>query len=148
MLDSTNKISEHGELLTLTTDIIAAYAGNNAVANSDLPAVINGVYRKLSALRAGASAPEVQLTPAVPIRKSVSRSGIICLECGKTFKMLKRHLRTDHGLEPAQYLAKWQLNHDYPLVAPEYHEHRSRLAKKIGLGRKPGSVRPVRSAAT
>jgi len=136
MLETTNSNDDRAQFLTLTADIVAAYVGNNAVATSDLPSVISDVFTKLSKL-GEPEEPEVELTPAVPIKKSVTPDGITCLECGKTFKMLKRHLRTDHDLEPTEYRAKWGLGHDYPMTAPNYSDTRKALAKKIGLGRKP-----------
>jgi predicted transcriptional regulator len=135
MLDQTSSTDDRAELLTLTADIISAYVGNNTVASADLPTVISDVFAKLSKLGETASEPEVNLTPAVPIKKSVTPASIACLECGKKFKMLKRHIKSDHDLEPADYRAKWGLNYDYPMVAPNYSELRKSLAMKTGLGR-------------
>jgi predicted transcriptional regulator len=127
-------------LITLTADIVAAHVSNNSVAVSDLPVLINNVHGALSGLSGGevAAAP---LEPAVPIRTSVKREFIVCLEDGKKLKMLKRHLMTHYGMTPDDYRAKWGLAADYPMVAPAYAEQRRDLAKAIGLGRKPGGGR-------
>ncbi len=122
-----------GGLLALTSDIVAAYVANNAVPSADLPGLIETVFSTLSGL--GAPPTEPKQKPAVPIRKSVTKQFIICLECGKEQKMLKRHLRS-HDTNPVEYRAKWGLAHDYPMVAPDYVALRRKLAKKIGLGRK------------
>jgi predicted transcriptional regulator len=128
---------DHSELLTLTSDIVAAHVSNNSVASSDLPSLIESVFGTLSGLGAEAAEPEVELKPAVPIKKSITDDYIICLEDGKKLKMLKRHLKTAYDLTPEEYRAKWGLPHDYPMVAPNYALKRQQLAKKIGLGRKP-----------
>ena len=128
---------DHSELLALTSDIVAAHVSNNSVASADLPALIQSVFSTLSVLGAEEAEPEVELKPAVPIKRSVTDDHVICLEDGKKMKMLKRHLMTDHGLTPDEYRAKWGLSHEYPMVAPNYALKRRELAKKIGLGRKP-----------
>jgi predicted transcriptional regulator len=128
---------DHSELLTLTSDIVAAHVSNNSVASSDLPSLIESVFGTLSGLGTEAAEPEVELKPAVPIKKSITDDFIICLEDGKKLKMLKRHLKTAYDLSPEEYRAKWGLPHDYPMVAPNYALKRQQLAKKIGLGRKP-----------
>ncbi len=125
---------EHTELLTLTSDIVAAYAANNAVPGAGLLELLGTVFHTLCDLGAPAAEPEQE--PAVSSRKSVTEKFIICLECGKEQKMLKRHLHTAHGTNPDAYRAKWGLAHHYPMVAPVYAALRRRLAKKIGLGRK------------
>ncbi|HSF96109.1 MAG TPA: MucR family transcriptional regulator [Thermohalobaculum sp.] len=130
---------DHSELLALTSDIVAAHVSNNSVSSDDLPGLIGSVFSTLSSLGAEAAEPEVELKPAVSIKKSISDDHIICLEDGKKMKMLKRHLKTDHDLTPDEYRAKWGLSHDYPMVAPNYALKRQELAKKIGLGRKPKS---------
>ena len=132
---------ERAELLELTSEIVAAYAGNNALPSSDLPQLIQTVYDTLSGVGAPGAAPEAEQKPAVPVKKSVGNSEIVCLECGKGQKMLKRHLAAAHGLTPEEYRAKWRLPFDYPMVAPDYAETRRQLAKEIGLGRKPGSAK-------
>ena len=129
--------TENPNLLALTSEIVAAYAGNNTVAIGDLPGLIKSVFATLtSAGQAEAKEPEA-LTPAVPIKRSVGSDFIVCLEDGKKLKMLKRHLATRYHMTPAEYRSRWGLAADYPMVAPAYAEQRSALAKKIGLGRKP-----------
>ena len=130
----SEKSIEHNELLTLTSDIVATYAANNAVPNADLSGLLGTVYDTLSGL--GAPPPEPEQKPAVPIKKSVTNKYIICLECGKEQKMIKRHLHNAHGTNPDEYRAKWGLAYDYPMVAPVYAALRRKLAKEIGLGRK------------
>ena len=128
-------------LITLTSDIVAAHVSNNSVAVGDLPTLITHVYNALASL--GEAEPEVETPPepAVSIRSSVKPDHIVCLEDGKKLKMLKRHLMTHYNLTPEQYRARWNLPADYPMVAPDYAEKRRELAKKIGLGRKPGQRR-------
>jgi len=129
--------SEKSELVELTTEIISAYVSNNTVVAGDLPAMIADVYEALSKASAKASHPlKEEMKPAVPIKKSVMPDYIICLEDGKKFKSLKRHLRTHYNLTPEEYREKWGLPHDYPMVAPNYAAARSELAKKMGLGQR------------
>ena len=127
-------------LITLTSDIVAAHVSNNSVGVDDVPALIQNVYGALAGLGA-APQTEVKPEPAVSVRASVKNDHIVCLEDGKKMKMLKRHLMTDHGMTPDEYRARWGLPSDYPMVAPDYAEKRRDLAKKIGLGRKPGQKR-------
>jgi predicted transcriptional regulator len=124
------------ELLELTTEIVSAHVSNNTVAVNDLPQLIQDVHKALSSAGAAPAAPE-RPRPAVPIKKSVFPDHIICLEDGKKLKMLKRHLKTAYNLTPEEYRERWGLSADYPMVAPSYAQHRSNLAKKIGLGTKP-----------
>ena len=134
-----------GGNLALATEIVAAYVANHAVAPADLPDLITGVFRSLDeAGRVGEAAPETPARPepAVPVRKSVQREFIVCLEDGKRLKVLKRYLRTRYNLTPAEYRLRWGLPDDYPMVAPAYAEFRSTFAKEIGLGRKPAAARP------
>lgn len=128
-------------LITLTADIVAAHVSNNSVAVSDVSTLIGNVHNALAGLSGGTSAPAVALEPAVPIRLSVKKDYIVCLDDGKKLKMLKRHLMTHYGMTPDDYRAKWGLPADYPMVAPAYAEQRRVLAKAIGLGRAPGSGR-------
>jgi len=128
--------SDNGDLLALTTEIVSAYVGNNSVALGDLPHLIQEVHRTLSSVGAAPAAPE-RPQPAVAVRKSVTPDYIICLEDGKKLKMLKRHLKTAYNMTPEEYRERWGLAADYPMVAPNYAQHRSSLAKKIGLGTKP-----------
>ena len=131
-------MQEKGNLVELTADIVAAYVGNNTVPQADLPKLIANIYQSLAnatqAPTEAKPADVVELKPAVSVRKSVTADYIICLEDGKKFKSLKRHLRTHYDLSPEQYREKWGLPLDYPMVAPNYAEARSSLAKKIGLG--------------
>ena len=122
--------------LSLTAQIVAAHVGHNAIPANGMPALIQQVYATLRGLGAEPPAPE-QREPAVPIKRSVFPDYIICLEDGKKLKMLKRHLQTSYNMSVDQYREKWGLPPSYPMVAPNYAEHRSSLAKKIGLGRKP-----------
>jgi len=127
--------SEH--LIELTADIVAAYVGNNPLQMAELPGLISQVHSALSGISTGAvEEPAEPLKPAVSVRKSVTPDYIICLEDGKKFKSLKRHLRTHYDLTPEQYREKWGLPADYPMVAPSYAEARSKLAKEMGLGQK------------
>jgi predicted transcriptional regulator len=128
-------------LITLTADIVAAHVSNNSVAVSDVPTLIGNVHSALAGLSGAATAPAVALEPAVPVRLSVKKDYIVCLDDGKKLKMLKRHLMTHYGMTPDDYRAKWGLPADYPMVAPAYAEQRRVLAKAIGLGRAPGSGR-------
>ena len=133
-------------LITLTADIVAAHVSNNSVAVSDLPVLIGNVHQALAGLSSGTAAPQVAPEPAVPIRLSVKKDYIVCLDDGKKLKMLKRHLMTHYGMTPDDYRAKWGLPADYPMVAPAYAEQRRVLAKAIGLGRAPGSGRKMNNA--
>jgi predicted transcriptional regulator len=122
-------------LIELTADIVSAYVSNNTVPASDLPALIADVYRALGNTQGAVSEPEPEpLKPAVNPKKSIFPDYIICLEDGKKFKSLKRHLRTHYDLSPEEYREKWGLPADYPMVAPNYAAARSALAKKMGLG--------------
>jgi predicted transcriptional regulator len=128
----TEKTSDYIEL---AADIVSAYVSNNTVAASDLPALIRDVHNALANINAAPPAPAAEpLKPAVNARKSVHDDFIICLEDGKKFKSLKRHLRTQYNMTPEQYREKWGLPADYPMVAPNYAKARSALAKEMGLG--------------
>ena len=148
--------SSRQELLSLTTEIVSSFAGNNAVAMADLPALISSVFKALRGSGEDQAAPALEApVPAVPIKKSVQTNFIVCLEDGRKLKMLKRHLATRYNLTPDQYRQRWGLGKDYPMVAPAYAAQRSELAKQIGLGRKaapapaaePAPTKPVRRAA-
>ena len=121
-------------LLGLTAQIVAAHAANHALEANALPAAIREVYKTLSTIEEPPAPPVEKAQPAVPVRKSVFPDYIICLEDGKRLKMLKRHLATSFNLTPEQYREKWGLDATYPMVAPNYAEKRSSLAKQIGLG--------------
>ena len=128
----------------MATDIVSAYVGHNSMAPGDVPGLIRKVFDALRLASGAAPAPEpVRGEPAVPIKKSLTPDYLICLEDGKKFKSLKRHLRAHYDLSPEEYREKWNLPADYPMVAPNYAQARSRLAKKMGLGqqgRKPRRV--------
>ena len=130
----SEKSTEPNELLTLTSDIVAAYAANNATPNADLSGLLGTVFHTLSDL--GTPAAEPDQKPAVPIKKSATNNFIVCLECGKAQKMIKRHLRNAHDTNPDEYRAKWGLAYNYPMIAPVYAALRRKIAKDIGLGRK------------
>jgi predicted transcriptional regulator len=136
MTEETN-IDMRNEFVELTADIVAAYVGNNAVPANELPALINDVYGALAKAVEGSQEKEKEeLKPAVSIRRSVQPDYIVCLEDGKKFKSLKRHLRTHYDMSPEEYREKWGLPADYPMVAPNYAKARSALAKKMGLGQR------------
>jgi predicted transcriptional regulator len=122
----------------LTVQIVSAHIASNTVSPADLPKLINDVHQAL--VKAGEPVPPLPSEPAVPVRQSVKADHLVCLECGQRFSLLKRHLRVDHQTTPVEYRRKWGLPPTYPVVAPDYAKVRSRLAKKIGLGRLPGKV--------
>lgn len=131
------------KVLALAAQIVSAHASNNTVPTEQLPELIRQVHHALVSV--GQESPQpARVDPAVPVRKSVFGDHIVCLECGKHFSMLKRHLMTDHSLSVQQYRSKWGLPMTYPLVAPDYAKVRSALAKKIGLGQK--RIGPARKA--
>ena len=116
------------------TKIIASYVSHHNVSPEQIPELISSVHRTFDSLGKPAE-PVGVLTPAVPVRRSVQRDAVVCLECGWKGKMLRRHLSTRHGLTGEQYLKRWSLPSDHPLTAPTYSEQRSSLAKELGLGR-------------
>ncbi|MFM8747081.1 MAG: MucR family transcriptional regulator [Aestuariivirga sp.] len=126
--------------IELASQIVAAYVGRNPVAPAELPGLIGEVYRALEAAAASAANREEsgEARPPVAVKKTITPDYLICLEDGKKFKSLKRHLRTQFGLTPEQYREKWGLPHDYPMVAPNYASSRSALAKNMGLGQRRG----------
>ena len=131
-------------LTELVADIVGAYVSNNPVPTTDLPGLISQVHAALQRAASGTAEPKQETPePAVSVRKSVTPDHIVCLEDGKKFKCLKRHLRTDDNLSPAEYRAKWGLPRDYPMVAPNYAQARSDLAKQMGLGRKAAEPAPA-----
>ena len=126
---------QNSQLIELTAEIAASYVANNTVSGSDLPALINGIHAALKGVgQPSVAAVEERPTPAVSIRKSLGEDFLICLEDGRKFKSLKRHLRTKYNMSPEDYRAKWGLPKDYPMVAPSYAAARSALAKEMGLG--------------
>jgi len=126
--------AKQSELLSLTTNIVAAHVSNNSVAATDLPMIIRDVYDTLSNVGSPREREPERPSPAVPIKKSVTPEYIVCLEDGKKLKMLKRHLKTAYDMSPEDYRERWGLPADYPMVAPNYARQRSKLAKQIGLG--------------
>ena len=138
-------MDEKPELLEMTADIVSAYVGNNTVSAETLPSLIANIHAALSQVTTGAVEPEPEpKEPAVPIRKSIAPDYLICLEDGRKFKSLKRHLRTKYDMSPEEYRTKWGLAKDYPMVAPNYAKARSDLAKQMGLGQ--GGRNPARAA--
>ena len=138
------------ELLALTAEIVASFVGYNTAAVGDLPALIASVHESLSLVgRPEAAKAAEPLVPAVPIKKSITADYLVCLEDGRKFKTLKRHLRTRFNMTPEEYRRRWELPGDYPMVAPGYAERRSALAKSYGLGRKakaPSAPEPAAAA--
>lgn len=128
-------------LITLTSDIVAAHVSNNNVSVDEVPTLIANVYSALSGLGGPVEAAPTRPDPAVSVRSSVKKDHLVCLDCGKKMKMLKRHLSTEHAMTPEDYRTRWDLPADYPMVAPDYADTRRDLAVKIGLGRKPGQPR-------
>jgi len=127
--------SGNNEFVGLTANIVSAYVSNNSVAASDIPALINQVHAALLRVSSGQGEAHAEpLKPAVSIKKSITPDHLVCLEDGKKFKSLKRHLRTQYNMTPEQYREKWGLPPDYPMVAPNYAAARSQLAKQMGLG--------------
>jgi predicted transcriptional regulator len=127
--------AENGGFVGLTANIVSAYVSNNSVAAGDIPALINQVHAALLRVSSGQNeSPAEPLKPAVAVKKSITPDFIVCLEDGKKFKSLKRHLRTQYNMTPEQYREKWGLPADYPMVAPNYAAARSQLAKDMGLG--------------
>ena len=126
--------AESSEILSLTSNIVAAHVANNPVAVNDLPLLIREVYQTLANVGGLAEGEAERPTPAVPLKKSVTPDYIVCLEDGKKLKMLKRHLKTAYNMTPEEYRERWGLAPDYPMVAPNYAKQRSKLAKQIGLG--------------
>ena len=138
---------EKNELVELTAEIVSAYVSNNPVVAADLPGVIHNVFDALSKASSASGQPaREELKPAIPVKKSVTPEYIICLEDGKKFKSLRRHLMSHYDLTPEAYRTKWKLPADYPMVAPNYAAARSALAKTMGLGRKPASAAPAAAA--
>ena len=141
-------MSDDNNLVGITAHIVAAYVERNALSAGDLPGLISTVHGALAGLDGSVEAvPQAgPQKPAVPVKRSITPDYLICLEDGKQFKSLKRHLATKFGMTPQDYRAKWGLAKDYPMVAPAYAQARSDLAKKIGLG--AGGRKPAASAAT
>ena len=131
----STEIGQQANLVALASRIVAAYVGHNPIAPAEIPALISMVHGALARAAGQDTAPAREAPkPAIAVKKSVTDDFIICLEDGKKFKSLKRHLRTHYNLSPEEYREKWGLTSDYPMVAPNYAAARSRLAKKMGLG--------------
>jgi predicted transcriptional regulator len=122
------------DLLAFTTEIVSSYLANNTMPSTEIPGVIEQVFKTLANVNTDVNMTVDRPQPAVPIKKSVTPDYLICLEDGKKLKMLKRHLKTAYGMSPDDYRERWGLPADYPMVAPNYAEQRSKLAKDIGLG--------------
>ncbi len=135
MTDANQETPSRDDLLRMTTQVVSAYVKNNSVTENQIPEVIQSVYGSLHGLGNGDGESQTKQKPAVTIKKSITPDHIICLEDGKKLKMLKRYLRTTHGMTPDEYRAKWGLPADYPMVAPNYAKQRSAFAKQIGLGK-------------
>ena len=136
-MDQIESPANNEMLMELTAEVVAAYVSNNSLPVSDLPGLISDVYGALGRTTSTPQAPVAEKPkPAVPVKRSVTDDYIICLEDGKKFKSLKRHLMTHYSLSPEEYREKWELPADYPMVAPNYAAARSRLAKQMGLGHK------------
>lgn len=134
--DDEHEVTEKGDAMRMTTDIVASFVANNKVSPDDLTELIRTIHRTLAGLSNGATAPaQERPKPAAPINKSVQHDYIICLEDGKKLKMLKRYLRSTYSMSPDDYRKRWGLPADYPMVAPAYAARRSEFAKKIGLGK-------------
>ncbi len=128
-------MEQKSEVIEMTADIVSAYVGNNSVTAADLPNLIQSVHRALAGISTGGEVVEAApKEPAVPIRRSITPDYLVCLEDGRKFKSLKRHLRTKYNMSPEEYRSKWGLPKDYPMVAPNYAKARSDLAKQMGLG--------------
>ena len=139
-------MEEKSDLLEMTADMFSAYVSNNTVSPDGVAALIGSIHATMTQLAAGGIEPEPEVKePAVPVRKSITPDYLICLEDGRKFKSLKRHLRTKYDMSPEEYRAKWGLPKDYPMVAPNYAKARSDLAKQMGLGQ--GGRKPARAAA-
>lgn len=140
-------MDSRADLVELTAEIVSAYLGANTTPASEIPQVIETVYRSLKGLDGLSEVSDSEpRAPAVPVKRSITNEFIICLEDGKKFKSLRRHLRTRYNMTPEEYRAKWGLPHDYPMVAPNYAQARSDLAKRMGLGKKPAATRSPRKA--
>jgi predicted transcriptional regulator len=128
-------MDDRSEIIEMTADIVSAFVSNNSVPATEVPALIQSVHRALSGVSSSTEPAEIApREPAVPLKKSVNPDFIVCLEDGRKFKSLKRHLRTKYNMSPEEYRSKWGLPKDYPMVAPNYAKARSDLAKQMGLG--------------
>jgi predicted transcriptional regulator len=135
-------MDDQSELIEVTAGLVAAYVSGNAIAAADVPALIRSVHKALAGVGGVSEVASEAKEPAVSVRRSITPDYLICLEDGRKFKSLKRHLRTKYDLSPEQYRARWDLPKDYPMVAPNYAQARSDLAKQMGLGQ--GGRKPAR----
>lgn len=144
-MSATETMPDH-KIIRLTGRIVSAYVTNNRIDRLKVGELVGNVHKVLAGLSSGndSEALNEASQPSVPVKRSVTPDYISCLECGMRLKMLKRHLRTHHGLSPQEYRAKWSLAHDYPMVAPNYAERRSDLAREAGLGGQPSKARGKR----
>jgi predicted transcriptional regulator len=143
-MEKAATMEENANLLEMTADMFSAYVSNNTVSPDGVAALIGTIHSTMTQLSTGAVEPEPEnKEPAVPIRKSITPDYLICLEDGRKFKSLKRHLRTKYDMSPEEYRSKWGLAKDYPMVAPNYAKARSELAKQMGLGQ--GGRKPARA---
>jgi len=134
MTDESDTVVDKEELLLMTTDIVASYVSNNAVAADNVSELIKAVHATMTEISGQTEKPETKSKPAVAISRSIHDEYIVCLEDGKKLKMLKRYLRSQYQMSPDDYRRKWNLPSDYPMVAPAYSRKRSQFAKDIGLG--------------
>jgi predicted transcriptional regulator len=125
------------QLVELTADIVSAHVANNTVSVSDVANLVQRVHEALASLGVPAAEPQQDKVPVVSIRSSIKPDHLVCMECGRKQKTLKRHLQNAHGMSPDQYRADYGLPRDYPMVAPDYSKRRSEMAQAIGLGRRP-----------
>jgi predicted transcriptional regulator len=136
-----NENNESARIIELAADVVAAYVSRNALPQSELSGLIDGVHGALARVAGRGGAPAEPQRPAVPVKRSVTPDYIVCLEDGRKFKSLKRHLRTQYDMTPERYREKWGLPTDYPMVAPNYAKARSELAREMGLGQQRRKTR-------
>ena len=139
----TRGAGKRPDYVELAAGIVSAYVGKNAVAAADIPVLINEVHAALTRVGRGSDGRGEARKPAVPVKRSVTAEYIVCLEDGKKFKSLRRHLRSQYDMTPEQYRERWGLPSDYPMVAPNYARQRSQLARELGLGTKAKRRRPA-----
>lgn len=144
--NSEDESISKAEILQLASEVVSAYVSNNAISSAELPSMIREVHQVLTDLGSHTNSNVNNQEPAIAIKKSITPDYLICLEDGKKLKMLKRYLRSRYEMTPEEYRAKWSLPADYPMVAPNYAEQRSKLAKKIGLGQATPQKRGRRRA--
>lgn len=125
------------QLVELTADIVSAHVANNTVSVSDIANLVQRVHEALASLGTPAVEPQQDKVPVVSVRASIKPDHLVCMECGRKQKTLKRHLQNAHGMSPDQYRTDYGLPRDYPMVAPDYSKRRSEMAQAIGLGRRP-----------